>query len=620
MPSPWRAESSCPEAETRYDRSWPASTAPWRRDRRRPTLDRVTHSRDVPQPSPDDPDDVRTRGAPEAVDAVDAVDAVADRYVDEFAALDPVAATLNGITGHDDEVTDYSPDGFAARAELDRRALAALDDAVPRDERERTARAAMRERLRTAIERHEAAIPQTEVNVLGTPLHALRQVLDLMPTHDERAWRAISARLAGMPAALESYRRTLTEFAREGQVAARRQVLAVADQCAAWTGDDDVFGGLVARADVGAPLRGELDRMAAAASASVTEFSRFLREDLAPQARERDAAGRGTYAVASRHFLGAEIDLDETYEWGLGELDRIEREMAGVAELLTGSPDIDEAVRVLDSDPARRIEGAEAFRDWMQGLADRTIAELHGRHFDIPEPVRRIECRIAPTRDGAIYYSPPSEDFSRPGSMWWSVPPDVTVFPTWRDVTSVYHEGVPGHHLQLGNAAARSDVLNRWQRVLGKVSGNAEGWALYAERLMDELGGLDDPGARLGMLNAQRIRAARVVVDIGMHLELLAPPGTGASSGQRWTPELGMAFLREHTRMSEGFLRFELNRYLGLPGQAPSYKVGERIWLEAREEARRRKGAAFDLTAFHRAALDLGLLGLDPLREALARL
>lgn len=256
----------------------------------------------------------------------------------------------------------------------------------------------------------------------------------------------------------------------------------------------------------------------------------------------------------------------------------------------------------------------------MQQLADRTIVELHGRHFDVPEPVRRIECRIAPTRDGAIYYSPPSEDFSRPGSMWWSVPPDVTVFPTWRDVTSVYHEGVPGHHLQLGNAAARGDVLNRWQRVLGKVSGNAEGWALYAERLMDELGGLDDPGARLGMLNAQRIRAARVVVDIGMHLELPAPPESGASPGERWTPGLGMAFLREHTRMSEGFLTFELNRYLGLPGQAPSYKVGERIWLEAREEARRRKGAAFDLKEFHRAALDLGLLGLDPLRGALARM
>lgn len=550
----------------------------------------------------------------------DDIDAIADSYVDDYTALDPVAATLNGITGHDDEITDYSPDGFAARAELGRRTLAAVDAAVPRDERERTARAAMRERLNTAIEGHEAAIPQTQINVLGSPLHALRQALDLMPTHDEGAWRAISARLAGMPAALADYRRTLTEFAGEGHSAARRQVLVVAEQCAAWVSQDDVFGRLVARADVDGPMRSELERAAAAASESVSDFSRFLREHLAPRARERDAVGRQQYAVASRDFLGAEIDLEETYEWGLQELDRIEREMAEVARLITSSGDIDEAVQVLDSDPARRIESAEPFRDWMQDLADRTMAELHGTHFDIPEQVRRIECRIAPTRDGAIYYSPPSEDFSRPGSMWWSVPPDVTVFPTWRDVTSVYHEGVPGHHLQLGNAAARSDVLNRWQRVLGKVSGNAEGWALYAERLMDELGGLDDPGARLGMLNAQRIRAARVVVDIGMHLELPAPPGLLASGGERWTPDLGMAFLREHTRMSEGFLRFELNRYLGLPGQAPSYKVGERIWLEAREDARRRKGGAFDLKEFHRAALDLGLHGLDPLRAALARI
>jgi uncharacterized protein (DUF885 family) len=283
---------------------------------------------------------------------------------------------------------------------------------------------------------------------------------------------------------------------------------------------------------------------------------------------------------------------------------------------------IDEAVAVLDADPARRIPGKEAFRDWMQGLADRAVQELNGTHFDIPERMRRIECCLAPTSDGSIYYTAPSEDFSRPGRMWWSVPEGQTTFSTWQEVTTVFHEGVPGHHLQVGQTQLRADLLNRWQRLLCWCSGHGEGWALYAERLMDDLGYLQDPGERLGMLDGQSLRATRVIVDIGMHLELEIPRDNpfGFHPGERWTPELGWEFLRAHSRMNEEVLRFEWKRYLGWPGQAPSYKVGERIWLQARDEARQRRGADFDLKAFHRDALNLGSLGLDPLRKALARL
>jgi uncharacterized protein (DUF885 family) len=243
-------------------------------------------------------------------------------------------------------------------------------------------------------------------------------------------------------------------------------------------------------------------------------------------------------------------------------------------------------------------------------------------HFDIPEPVRRIECCIAPTDDGGIYYTGPNEDFSRPGRMWWSVPEQMTTFSTWREVTTVYHEGVPGHHLQVAQTKLRHELLNRWQRDMCWVSGSGEGWALYAERLMDELGYLDDPGNKLGMLDAQGLRATRVVIDIGMHLELPIPRDNpfGFHPGERWTPELGWEFLRQHSRTDEAMLRFEINRYLGWPGQAPSYKVGERLWLQARDDVRARHGDDFDLKAFHRAALDLGSIGLDPLATALARI
>jgi uncharacterized protein (DUF885 family) len=552
------------------------------------------------------------------------VDAIAEAYLEDWCALDPVAATGMGIAGHEDRLTDLSPDGFAARAELTRRARSAAEAAAPVDERERVAREAFLERLGLEVERDDAHVPQSEVSVIVSGLHEVRMAFDLMATDSEEAWSAIDARLAAVPDALRGYRATLRQEAGHGNVSARRQLREVAGQVRSWTGGPEggVFGALVAGAPVGDGLRGQLERHASAATAAFEETGRFLEEELAPRGRETEAVGRDRYALGSRYFLGASVDLEETYAWGWEELHRIESEMARVADRIVPGGTVDEAVAALDADPARTISGKEAFREWMQQLADRTLAEMADVHFDIPEPVRRIECCLAPTDDGGIYYTGPSEDFTRPGRMWWAVPAGITDFSTWREVTTVFHEGVPGHHLQVGQTAYRTESLNRWQRLMCWVSGHGEGWALYAERLMDDLGYLDDPGDRLGMLDAQGFRAARVVVDIGMHLQLEIPRDNpfGFSPGERWTPELGLEFMRGHCRMADPVIRFEVNRYLGWPGQAPSYKVGERIWLQARDDARRRLGDRFDLKSFHRAALDLGSIGLDPLRSALARI
>jgi uncharacterized protein (DUF885 family) len=269
----------------------------------------------------------------------------------------------------------------------------------------------------------------------------------------------------------------------------------------------------------------------------------------------------------------------------------------------------------LDADPVRQLHGTDALQRWMQSTSDAAVEALAGVHFDIPEKLRGLECCIAPTQDGGIYYTGPTADFSRPGRMWWSVPPGVTEFSTWRELTTVYHEGVPGHHLQIGQAVYRAADLNRWRSLLCWVSGHGEGWALYAERLMADLGFLDDPGDRLGMLDSQRLRAARVVLDIGVHLGKKCPDVWG---GGTWDAEKAWPFLKANVNMAEGFVRFELDRYLGWPGQAPSYKVGQRLWEQARDDAARREGGAFDIKDFHRRALDLGSVGLDVLRDALS--
>ena len=283
-------------------------------------------------------------------------------------------------------------------------------------------------------------------------------------------------------------------------------------------------------------------------------FGLFLSDELEPQGRDKEGVGREHYALASRYFLGAEVDLDETYAWGWTELKRLSDLMAETAEAILPGSTVDEAVAHLEADASRVVKGREAFRDWMQDLADRTIAELADIHFDIPEPIRRIECMLAPTNDGGIYYTGPSEDFSRPGRMWWSVPDGIEDFHPWREVTTVFHEGVPGHHLQVAQTAYRKESLNRWQRLMCWCSGHGEGWALYAERLMDELGHLADPADKLGMLDGQSLRAARVIVDIGMHLELEIPadnPVRRSTPGETWTPELGLEFMRLHCRMDD---------------------------------------------------------------------
>jgi len=362
------------------------------------------------------------------------------------------------------------------------------------------------------------------------------------------------------------------------------------------------------------------DPMLATITALATPFvTFFLAEEILPAAGRADAVGRERYERFSREFLGAVVDLDETYEWGRERLAAIDAEQRAIAERLYGpGTGVREAMDRLNADPARTVHGTAALRDWMQQTSDRAMAALDGVHFDIPAPLRVLECRIAPSATGGIYYTGPSDDFSRPGRMWWSVPAGTEDFATWQERTTVFHEGVPGHHLQVGMQTHLRSELNSWRRLACWVSGHGEGWALYAERLMADLGFQDDPGDRFGMLDSQRLRAARVVLDIGVHLgkerppELAGLPGVGEGV---WDAGSAWAFLRHNVAMEESFLRFELDRYLGLPGQAPSYAVGQRLWEEARDRA---LAGGTGLKDFHTRALHLGSVGLDVLRRALA--
>ena len=209
----------------------------------------------------------------------------------------------------------------------------------------------------------------------------------------------------------------------------------------------------------------------------------WLRDTYAPAATERDAVGAERYRLQSRLFCGIDLDLAETYDWGWEELYRIEHAMREVGERILPGEGLPSVLEYLERDEHRAIEGVDNFQRWLQELIDRSISDLNGTHFDLAEPLLRCEAMIAPPGgSAAMYYTGPSEDFSRPGRTWYPTL-GKTRFPLWREVSICYHEAVPGHHLQIAQVRYLADELSRFQRTAGFVSGHGEGWALYAERL-----------------------------------------------------------------------------------------------------------------------------------------
>jgi uncharacterized protein (DUF885 family) len=556
---------------------------------------------------------------------------VADRYVDAVCDLNPLVATSLGTRPGDDRLPDAGPGGLEAEAALNRATLAELDrvlaenPALADDPIERSCARLLRERLGAELAAHEQGEGLRALSNLFSPVHAVRQVFSLMPAVTEDDWAVIARRMARVPEAYRSFRESLEEGARQGLLVGGRQVGTVVGQLDEWLAGP-YFAGFVATGPES--LRAELVKAAHAADQAVADMRDFLRDEYAPQTEGTpDAVGRERYATAARRWTGSDLGsgqgLEEAYAWGWSEHRRILAEQRIEAEKVLPGATPMEAMRWLATNgPA--VEGVEEIRARLQQMMDDAIAAMDGTHFDLAEPVRRVEAMIAPPGSAAApYYTRPAQDFSRPGRTWL---PTLgrTRFPLWDLVSIWYHEGVPGHHLQLAQWAYVSRDLSSYQTSLGSVGANVEGWALYAERLMDELGYFSDPGERLGYLDSQQLRSVRVVIDIGMHLGLTIPDDAEgaleAHRGEPWTPELARAFLGENSGADIAFLDSELVRYLGIPGQAISYKLGERAWLEGREAAKQARGADFDLKAWHMAALSQGSLGLDDLAVELARL
>ena len=547
------------------------------------------------------------------------IDTLANNWVRQLATFYPSFATDIGYPGGEGEMDDHSPEALAKEQLAIKEVLTKLASLEPQDQIDEVTKDAMTASLSQEIQSYDSGLHFRNLNNIASPAQGVRDIFDNSPTATVKDWENLASRMRKVESSLAGYTETLRIGLSANDAPAKRQVEAVIDQVRQITATDGFFrefakDAKAKKGELSGQLLEDLAEAAEAATEGYAKFGSFLEKELLPGATVEDAIGRERYELLSMRFLGTKVDLDEAYEWGKEELARVVAEQALVAEQILPGASVEEAIAYLEKDPSTKLHGTKALQEWMQQLSDAAVKALSGSHFEIAEPIKKLECMIAPTKHGGIYYTGPSDDFSRPGRMWWSVPVGVTEFDTWRETTTVYHEGVPGHHLQVAQATYVKETLNAWRRLASWTSGHGEGWALYAERLMDQLGYLDNPADRLGMLDGQRMRAARVVLDIGVHLGKPRLDGSGT-----WDFDYALDFMGKNVNMSKEFVKFEVTRYFGWPGQAPSYKIGQRIWEQVRDDYAAKKGDDFDIKLFHKTALNLGGLGLSTLQKAMAQ-
>lgn len=541
---------------------------------------------------------------------------ISDRFTDEWAALAPIAATRLGISGHDHECGDFSPDGVAERTDLYRRTKEALTGQLDhQDPIQAFAARVLSDWLTERIGKFEAHEWRRDLNHIASPFQYMRDVFDVMRKDRPEHWDPIVARLEGYAGMLAGYRECLEEGVAAGDTVAARQAESVLEQAEVAASDESRF---LSYPDQAAAVGADRARVAEAVDATRTalgEFAEWLRSRYLPVTKVEDGVGREEYLRGVDEFLGTSIDLEEIYEWGWGEVLRLRAAMESTALEIDPEKSVVEVIEMLETDPERSAATRDEFVEFISGVQQQAISQLDGDHFDVPDELKVVTVNIAPPGGSlGAWYMSPSEDFSRPGSIWYA-PGSRESLPYWQEVSTAYHEGFPGHHLQVGTAVLQREKLSRFHRTVIWYPGSGEGWALYAERLMDELGFFEKPEYRLGLLASQLFRSVRVVVDIGCHLGLTIPASAPICAGETWDYGRAVEYMEKIGLQARDVAESEVKRYLGWRAQAISYKVGEREILDMREKARGREG--FELRDFHRRMLDAGAIRLDHLREVM---
>lgn len=537
------------------------------------------------------------------------LDATCEDFVYDLVELSPTLGTRIGIEGHDHDLQDFSPQYWDSVAERIRDLLAdvdALNDSTDEsddeddfDKVDTLTVASLRDRMLQELDLHHRGEDLRMLNNVNSPVQLIRDSLTLMPKGSQHDIDNLESRLSKVGQALSGYRESLAEAASQGDVATHRQIDAVISQCEALGDEGSVLETL--GVDPEAPVVLE-------ARQAFQDMADWLSTELSPMAPHEDGVGRDRYEFLAQFFIGRKVDIDETYAWALDNLKEVVSAQVELAHSMFGeSTSVHAAFRKLNEDERYTLRDSEEILSWMAETTRQAYAVLDGDCMTVPDPVRRLDCAIDTAGADGLRYTAPSDDMLRPGTLWWSLPEGKDALHTWRELTGIFHRGAPGHHIQIATALCQRDELNLWRRAVNTNAAHAEGWALYAEKLMDENGYFDDPALRLGHLDSMRLQLTRVVLDIGVHLHKKTPDGTGV-----WDAQYAKAFMRDNTTMTESKVSFELDRYMGWPGQASACAVGYRAWLKLRDAAVEQ---GMSLRDFHDRALRLGSMPMNLLAD-----
>ena len=543
------------------------------------------------------------------------VDALADRFWEGILALNPTTATFYGDSRYADRLEDPGPGGRdRARAMMERTAAEAIaieTAGLPTEER------ITPDMLKVIAELHieeddEALYQLRVVDQMGGPQQLLPQLTQFQPADTPERLEAFIARLHAYPTFMAANTQNLRDGLASGLTAPRivaQRTIAQIERMLEIPIESAIVPSMV-------KVASESDRervreiVRDVVYPADLAFLDTLQGDYLAATREDPGLwsapnGEGLYRTAIRSWTTLDLDPDEVHATGLQELESIEQERREIARAAGFGDDTDAYRAALDGDTANTPRTKDDLVRRATEDIERAMA-VAPRYFSV---LPRAACEVRPVEEYKekdapfAYYFPPAPDGSRPG-IYYANGYDLPSRKYTKLATTTYHEAAPGHHFQI-TLEMENPHLNRFRRLGARMVGGAyvEGWGLYSERLADEMGLFRDEAERFGMLDAQAWRAARLVVDTGLH-------------ALRWPRQRSIEFLRG-AGLSETDAVIETDRYICWPGQALTYKIGQRAIERLRAELSARDGSAFDLRAFHDAVLGHGSLPLATLSREL---